>query len=236
VRVGGRLAGWTAFVLAFAALSYGSRASGGEPPPDVLYQWSSVADGLVQFAIIGLVLYAIGRGRPDLFALRRPRSWKLAAGIALGIAGMMIVLGLTLAPLLHPGQEQGLTPTGWRPSRAAAYVANGIVIAVVAPIVEELAFRGLGYSLLRRFGRWTAIALVGIAFGVAHGLVEALPFLVAFGAGLAYLRDRTDSVFPGMVVHGLFNGIQLVVAVTVGDMAASILRACAAAWSALSPF
>ena len=231
-----RLAGWGAFVLAFAALSYGSRASGGEPPADVLYRWSSVLNGLVQFAVIGAVVYAIGYGRLDLFALRRPTSWGLALRIGLGIGAMMLLLGLTLAPLLQPGQEQGLTPSRWEPSHAAAYVANGVVIAVVAPIVEELAFRGVGYSLLRRVGRWTAIALVGIAFGVAHGLVEALPFLVAFGAGLAYLRERTDSVFPGMVVHGLFNGVNLVLAVTVGDLSRSILRLCAAAWSALSPF
>jgi membrane protease YdiL (CAAX protease family) len=55
--------------------------------------------------------------------------------------------------------------------------------------------------------------LTGLAFGVAHGLVEALPLLVAFGIGLAYLRCRVDSVYPGMVVHGLFNGAALVVAV-----------------------
>ena len=57
------------------------------------------------------------------------------------------------------------------------------------------------------------IALVGISFGVWHGLVEALPLLVAFGAGLAYLRYRVDSVYPGMIVHGLFNAVSLTIAV-----------------------
>src|SRR5207244_12784806 len=117
----------------------------------------------------------------------------------------MVALSDVPAPPLTPGQEQGITPDTWQPDHAAAYVGNGIVIAVVAPIVEELTFRGLGYSLLVRYGRWTAIALVGIAFGLAHGLVEAFPFLAAFGAGLAYLRSRVDSVYPGMLVHGPFN-------------------------------
>jgi membrane protease YdiL (CAAX protease family) len=44
--------------------------------------------------------------------------------------------------------------------------------------------------------------------------VEAFPFLATFGALLAYLRSRVDSVYPGMIVHGLFNAIALVVAVT----------------------
>jgi membrane protease YdiL (CAAX protease family) len=126
---------------------------------------------------------------------------------------MTLLLGL-LSPLLKPGQEQGLTPTSWEPNHAGAYIANAVVVAVVAPIVEELTFRGLGYSLLEPLGRWVAIVLVGLLFGLAHGLVEAFPFLAAFGAMLAYLRMRVDSVYPGMIVHGLFNAIALVVAVT----------------------
>ena len=40
--------------------------------------------------------------------------------------------------------------------------------------------------------------------------------VVVFGCALAWLRSRTDSVYPGMVVHGLFNGVALIVAVAVG--------------------
>jgi membrane protease YdiL (CAAX protease family) len=43
--------------------------------------------------------------------------------------------------------------------------------------------------------------------------VEALLVLVPFGIALAWLRDRTKSVVPGMVVHALFNGIALAAAV-----------------------
>ena len=67
--------------------------------------------------------------------------------------------------------------------------------------------------MLARFGRAAAIALVGLAFGLAHGLVEALPILAAFGAGLAYLRSRTESVYPGILLHATFNGIVLLASV-----------------------
>jgi uncharacterized protein len=209
------LALWTSFVLAFAALSYSARLTEGKPEENTLYKWSTVVGGLVQFAVVGLIVYGIAGlvNRRELFALRRPTSWRLAAGIGVGIGIAMLVLLSALSPLLKPGQEQGLTPDTWEPAHAAAYVANGIVICVVAPIVEELTFRGLGYSLLVRFGRWTAIVLVGVLFALAHGLVEAFPFLAAFGAMLAYLRSRVDSVYPGMIVHALFNATALVVAV-----------------------
>ena len=232
------LAAWTGFVVLFATLSYSIRFTEGKPPKDLLYQWSTVGSGLIQFAVIGLIVYAIaGLGdRRQLLALRRPTSWWRALGIGVAIAIGITVLSVLLDPLLHPGREQGVTPDVWRPSHAAQYVANGVVICIVAPIVEELTFRGLGYSLLVPFGKWTAIILVGIAFGLAHGLVEAFPFLAALGAGLAYLRSRVDSVYPGMVIHGLFNATALIVAVSGKPQQENILRACAGVWSLLSPF
>ena len=216
-QVSGRLIAWCAFVLAFAALGYVGRFAGGRPPDDALYRWSTVQGGLIQFALIALIVWAIaGGGRhSELFALRRPTSWGTAAKIGVGIVIGMIVLTAALEPVLQPGEEQGLTPDDWNPDRAVPYVANSLVIAGVAPVVEELTFRGLGFSLLQRYGTWVAIVLVGIAFGLAHGLVQAFPFLAAFGAGLAYLRSRTGSVYPAIIVHMLFNTVSLVAAVAI---------------------
>jgi membrane protease YdiL (CAAX protease family) len=232
------LALWSGFVLVFATLSYTLRFTEGKPPKDLLYKWSTVEGSLIQFAVIAAIVWGIaGLGdRRRLLALRRPTSWRRAAGIALGIGGGMFVLAVLLAPLLEPGREQGVTPDTWQPDRAAAYIANSIVIAGVAPIVEELTFRGLGYSLLVRYGRWTAIVLTGLAFGLSHGLVQAFPFLAAFGIGLAYLRNRVDSVYPGMIVHGLFNAIALTLAVWGKPQPQSILGACAGVCSPLWPF
>jgi membrane protease YdiL (CAAX protease family) len=214
-RLRAALALWTTFVLAFAALSYADRASGGKPPKDVLYKWSTLAAYLTQYVVIGLIVWGIaGLGsRWELFALRRPTSWSLASKIGVGVVVGMIVLTAILTPILEPGREQGLTPTRWEPAHAGAYIANGIAIAVFAPLIEELTFRGLGFSLLRRYGEWTAIVVTALAFGLAHGLVEALPLLVAFGLGLGYLRSRVDSIYPGIVVHGTFNAAALIFAV-----------------------
>jgi len=232
------LALWSGFVLAFTTLSYTLRFTSGKPPKDLLYKWSTVVGNLVQFAIIAAIVYGIAGAageRRRVLALRRPTSWRTAVKIGLGVGLGMYVLTILLGPVLHPDREQGVTPDIWEPRHIAAYIANGIVIAAVAPIVEELTFRGLGYYLLSRYGRWVAIIGTGIAFGLAHGLVQAFPFLAAFGIGLAYLRSRVDSVYPGMIVHGLFNAIALSVAVA-GKPQADILGACAGVWPVLSPF
>ena len=212
----GKLYAYLAFVGAFAALNYASRLVPNKPDRNVLYTWSAAIGGLVQLGIVLGIVLAIARGRPkdEYLGLRRPSSWSLAAGLIVLVLIGVFALSAVLSPLLHPGEEQGLVPKTWHPDRAAPFVANFLVVAVLAPIVEEITFRGLGYKLLEPFGKWTAILLVGLLFGLAHGLVEALPILAAFGAGLAYVRMRTGSVYPGMIVHSAFNSLVLIVAVT----------------------
>ncbi len=205
-----KLAGWFALVAALAAGNYAVRLDGGNPPKDVLYHWDNVVGGTVQFLVIlGIALY-IARGMPELLALRRPRSWSGALGSALIVLVGVYVLSAILGPILHPGREQGLTPDHWDSSRAAPFFANAVLICVLAPFVEEITFRGVGFGLLRaRFGVEPAIVGSAVLFGLAHGLVEALPLLVAFGIGLAWLRERQESTIPGMILHGTFNAIAL---------------------------
>jgi membrane protease YdiL (CAAX protease family) len=195
-------------------LGYLTRATAGKPEPDVLYHWSTAAYGLVQDTIILAIVLWIAWGRFDLLALRPP----LSVSGALRVLGTAIVgiyiFEILYSGIVHPGNEQGLTPSHWEPAHAAAYVANGIVICTFIPFVEELTFRGAGYSLLERFGRWQAIVAVGIIFGLAHGLIESLPVIAVLGSLLAWIRARTDSVVPGMVLHGAFNLVALIAAVT----------------------
>jgi len=209
-RMTRKLVGWLALVTALAAGNYAARFEGGNPPKDVLYHWDNVVGGAIQFLVIlGIALY-IARGAPELLALRRPRSWAGALGSALVVLVGVYVLSAILGPILHPGREQGLTPDHWDSSRAAPFFANAALICVVAPFVEEITFRGAGFGLLAaRFGTEPAIVGSAVLFGLAHGLVEALPLLVAFGIGLAWLRERQGSTIPGMILHGTFNAIAL---------------------------
>jgi len=213
-----RLACWTALVAVIAGLNYYARfttspSSGGH---DEVYSWSAFAGGLIVYAVwLGVVL-AIAVDRFDLLALKRPRSWgrALSLGIAAIFAVYVFEIGVSVLPLPQsPSKEQGLTPTHWEPAHAAAFAANVALFTIMAPLVEELMFRGLGQSLLRFLGRVPAILLVGVTFGVTHGLLEALVVLIPFGVALAYVRDRTDSVYPGMLVHAFFNGAALAYAV-----------------------
>lgn len=209
-----RLALWLLLVGLLIAVDYGSRFTSGKPEPDVLYKWSTAIGALIQDGVILFFVVAIAGFSTRLLALRAPQlRWSLARTILLGL-GAIYAFEILYTHLVNVGNEQGLTPDHWEPKHAAAYVANAIVICTWVPFVEELTYRGLGFSLLVRFGNWPAIIAVGVLFGLAHGLVESFPVLAAFGCVLAWIRSRTDSVYPGMVLHSLFNLIALVAAVT----------------------
>ena len=108
-------------------------------------------------------------------------------------------------------------PDEWDSSRIGAFSAFFVSVAVVAPIVEELTYRGLGFFLLSPHGTLTAIIATGVLFGTAHGLLVALPILVVFGLAVGWVRAKTESVYPSMILHGIFNGVALIVSVAVLD-------------------
>jgi CAAX protease family protein len=212
-----RLVGWTILVTILAALSYAANLAGGDTPDDILYQWSAAIGGVVQYAIILAVVLLLSRGiAPQALGLRRPTSWGRAAGwIVAGLVAIWVI-GSILNIFLKAGEEQGLVPDAWDSSRAAPFVANFVVVAAVAPVVEELTYRGLGFAALRDArGVAAAVVLTAIAFGLAHGLVVALPVLTIFGAILAWLRWKTGSLYPAIILHAVFNGAALIAAVTV---------------------
>ena len=210
----GRLLAWLTLVGAQILLNYSARATQGKTDRNAVYHWSTSLEGLLFYAIFLGIVLVIARGDTrELLALRAPRSWGRAIGIGAGVAVAVIVLEVALEPVLHAGREQGLTPKHWESAHTAAFAASFVVLALVGPFVEEATFRGLGYSLVAPYGQVLAILAIGVLFGLAHGLVEALPILVALGAGLAYLRARSASLYPCFVVHALFNAVALTLAV-----------------------
>lgn len=210
-----RLAGWCALIVFMAAVAYASQLSSGPPAKDVAYQWSSSILGLVQYGVILgiLALITLGLDRRSFLAFRRPTSWLRAFGIAVVVLIAVFVVGAIVSQFGNPEREQGLIPQNWDSSKIAPFTAFAIVVVVVAPIVEELQFRGVGYGLLERFGRTAAILLVGISFGLVHGLIAGFPVIAVFGIGLAYLRSSTDSIYPCILLHASFNAFGLIVGV-----------------------
>ena len=210
-----RLIGWSAFVCFFGTLAYAAHFSGDKPPKDVAYRWDSSIIGLIQYGLVlGVVwLLTLGLDRRRFLAFRRPTSWWRATGIAALVLVAVLAVGAAVAPFGDPEQEQGLIPESWDADKIPQFAAFAAIVTVVAPIVEELMFRGVGYGLLERFGRGTAVIVVGLAFALTHGLVAGFPVIATFGIGLAYLRSRAGSIYPCILLHASFNAAGLAIGV-----------------------
>jgi membrane protease YdiL (CAAX protease family) len=218
----GKLIAWAALVGVLIALSYYARygVADEEDNSELLYSYATAVAGLFQYALmLGLaLLIARGTNLRATFALRRPRSVGRAAWQAALALVSIWVLGAALSPVLNAGEEQGFVPDEWEPDKAFAFAANAFVVALVGPVVEELLFRGLGYTLVGAFfGTSAAIGVTALAFAAAHGLLEGLPILFAFGVAVALLRRATGSVYPGIALHCIFNAAALAAGVTLGD-------------------
>jgi membrane protease YdiL (CAAX protease family) len=213
----GRLVGWLVLVLSLTALNYAAYFAGEDPPDDVAYRYSSSIAALVQFTVMFGILLLIARGLSlrDAFGLGAPTSW----GVALGLVPLVLlaiwIASAIYAQFLDAGDEQGLVPEDWDSSRAGAFAAYFVAVAALAPIVEELTYRGLGFRLLAPYGTWVAILVTGFLFGAAHGLLIGFPILSLFGILLGWLRAKTTSVYPCILVHATFNATALIVSVTV---------------------
>jgi uncharacterized protein len=205
-----KLAGWLALVGSLAALNYASRFTSGKPPPDTLYRYDTAISGVIFYGVTLAIVLWIARGLSnDELGLRAPRSWARALGFTLVVLIALLAAEVALEAILHATREQGLEPERWDSSKAVPYALNAVVVAIVAPIAEELTFRGVGFALLVRFGTVVAVAGTAAAFAADHGLVEGFPALFLFGVAVAIVRARTGSLYPGILLHACFNGLAL---------------------------
>jgi len=104
----------------------------------------------------------------------------------------------------HPVLEALADPAlpGW--GRFVALVGP----LALAPVAEELFFRGIVQSCARRYlgRRWGAILVSSVMFGLAHySQPQVVVPLAALGAILGYLYERRGSLIAPVLLHVLFN-------------------------------
>jgi membrane protease YdiL (CAAX protease family) len=163
----------------------------------------------------------------DLGLRPLPLEYLLRVGLAAGLIGFVIIaiVGSLLSQLgLRPNQldqfEFVLTDGPF------AFALLLVAAAVVAPFVEELFFRGLLFGIYaRRQPLWLAYLVSSILFTLLHleptrmnvSQMASLSIGVLMLAGmLAWVYQRTGSLFPGMLAHAVNNATGLILFYAVG--------------------
>lgn len=132
----------------------------------------------------------------------RPSALKWM-GAAIGLYLLFIVFYGSL--IVQPHQEDIAEALGPLPLQI-------LLIAVIAPISEEICFRGMLYGGLReKLPRLVAAVITGVIFGGLHAFsgVTAVPPLMVFGFLLSLLYEKTGSIVPGILLHMLNNSVAL---------------------------
>lgn len=189
-------------------------------PPRRLTDTSIVEGGLV-FAVIvsGLLLFLHARGGSILetFGLKPAAPWALlkrAAGLFV-TALPLVYLAFALVTLLSGDETQSQDITQYFQDAATAsdWYRVGLVMTLamfVAPVTEELLFRGYFYGVLKQYvGVTPALVATSLLFAAVHlnGAVFLPLFVLAACLTLAY--EATGSLLTSMVMHALFNTTML---------------------------
>lgn len=133
--------------------------------------------------------------------------WPLLALLAL--AYQLAAAGLGALVPLPPEVEAALLEA-LRPASAFGWALVALTSVAVAPLMEEIYFRGvLPFVWRRHVGPRGALTFSALAFAFMHGNPWQLPQLFLLGLLLGFVRERTGSLLPGIVLHALINGFGL---------------------------
>lgn len=197
---------WLVLSLVMAALVE-SAAPRGTPliVVVVVYYTAASAIALIWFVISvaprGTGLRTVGWRGAGLRATLLNGVGAYAAAVPLLVAAAVIALRLLPPPPVNPLVAAMTQATDW-----GARALFLVLLCVVAPVVEETVFRGGLYGGFRQRWSLAPAALVSAAiFAAVHLNWQSFVPVMALGVALCVVYERTGSLLPAIVAHGLFN-------------------------------
>jgi membrane protease YdiL (CAAX protease family) len=161
----------------------------------ILYGWQVLAAWLFSLRTAGRSLALWGFRRPN-----RAFFWTIPLGL-----GMVYVVSFVHDLMVQPEQQDIVTSF----PRSGAGVALFILVAVImAPLFEEIVFRGFIFRGFANSWGWVWGALASAAvFGFAHLQLDVFVPLATLGFVLAWAYKQTGSIWTCITMHVLFNTI-----------------------------
>lgn len=127
-------------------------------------------------------------------------------GLYLFLSAIILYVLILIFPAFDSAQLQ---QTGFgNLSQRYEYLLAFITLVVAAPVAEEILFRGYLYGKLRKsVPVWLAILITSVLFGAVHGQWNVAVDVFALSIILCTLREVTGSIWAGIMLHMIKNGI-----------------------------
>jgi len=217
--VGGTFLAWFFYYYASMITLFGNRMIEPASVSSADHAWADMVY-LVTITVGSLALVRLG----DLKALwgsrwSKKRSIFSGLGTMLGVRVVAVIILVALAAVFH---LKGMEPDYFKPLavevsedlRAIRAVFGWpvliLIVGVVAPMCEEMLFRGV---LLRSFQRhvpfFWANLFQALGFAFLHTGVALMVFALVMGFGAGLLRNRANSLMPGIIMHVSNNFISM---------------------------
>lgn len=186
-------------------------AAGGDDAP----QWLSAAGIVVaDLVLLGTVVAVARRGTNNLGAatlgIRRTAFLPALGWMLLAYFGVTLFNAIWIL-LVGTGSTPRDTSAGGTELTVATAVFVTLGVAIAAPIVEEITFRGYLFPALTRWkGPWIGALVCAVVFGLAHFAVyppELLPMMAVFGFFACMLFWFTGSLLPCIALHAMNNAL-----------------------------
>nr|QDY92657.1 hypothetical protein fos2004AM_00026 [uncultured Planctomycetota bacterium] len=186
-------------------------------PGSDAWHWAQIADAIAKLALSALMVGVLVGTRSLPARLRRVGFWR---GLGIGGVGVLLLVPVMTVQLqmgqviwhwMHPDAPapthavlQAFSDNTWGAWGRVQLLAGAVIIA---PLAEELLFRGILLQALCRHLRlpWVAIVASGVAFGTLHAQPQDVLPLITMGVLLGCIRLRCGSLWPCVALHVLFN-------------------------------
>src|SRR5215211_7120987 len=208
------IAGFVVATVAYVLLAAVIQAGGGEVtaagPPGLVISATLIQDvALLAAAFVAASMWAKDL-TPASFGLRPVRLGSAVGWGVLVFVAFWILTAIYVALVGQPEQQE-LTRDLREEGSLAALIGYGVLLAFVAPLAEELFFRGFMYGVVReKIGvAWGAV-VTGVVFGLVHvagSPIETVGVLVILGVLLCVLYQQTGSLLPCIALHAINNAI-----------------------------
>ena len=191
--------------------------------------WVTVADALIYSLTLFLVIFV----PTMIFRKKTQLTWKtgreqlglreLPTWIDIGLAPVGFIVYLILAGIIvafftifpffdiNELQETGYHFLNAGLDRTVAFIA----LCLIAPIAEEIIFRGFLYGKLRETisGKWSmllSILITSVLFGILHGQWNVGVNVFAMSIILCGLREITGTIYSGIILHIIKNTVAFI--------------------------
>ena len=169
---------------------------------------SALSYGLsMGLTILGVLIYRKlrrGEGRVFRLSLRGFNPMLILWGFVL-----LLITGIVIEPVLNLFPESFLETLNQMGANGGWSV---LMLAVLAPVMEEVLFRGILLESVReKYSSGRAIVVSALMFGVIHIIPQQVVNAFVIGLILGFIYVRTDSLWPVIIIHALNNAMAYVI-------------------------